>query len=95
MISSIRIRRLYLDGRSRRFALNFERRLSDPLLTKSLEAARRRYVPKTDMAVSIVGAIPSRFTVWPQLPEELSQDVVDCVLGTDVEPIYKQALERP
>ncbi len=35
-------------GRSRRFALYTERQLCEPLLTKLLEAAERRYVPFAD-----------------------------------------------
>ncbi len=34
--------------RSCRFTINFERQLYEPLPTKSLEAAKRRYVPKGD-----------------------------------------------
>ncbi len=35
-------------GRSGRFGPQVEWRLSEPLQTKSLEAAKRRYVPKAD-----------------------------------------------
>ena len=35
-------------GRSHRLAFEIERQLSEPLLTKPLEAAKRRYVPEAD-----------------------------------------------
>ncbi len=35
-------------GRSRRFGFEIERRLCEPLPTKPLEAAKRRYVPIAD-----------------------------------------------